>query len=59
MSIQSLSAEEVIDKYSAMVYRIAITQIRSVPDAEDIFQEVFLRYVRKNQTFQSEEHRKA
>ena len=59
MSIQPLRAEEVIDKYSAMVYRIALTQVRSVPDAEDVFQEVFLRYVQKNPVFQSEEHRKA
>jgi RNA polymerase sigma-70 factor (ECF subfamily) len=28
-------------------------------DAEDVFQEVFIRYISKPRTFQSEEHRKA
>lgn len=50
---------EVIDKYSAMVYRIALTQVRSVSDAEDVFQEVFLRYFQKERVFQNEEHKKA
>lgn len=50
---------EVIDKYSAMIYRIALTQVRSVSDADDIFQEVFLRYLQKERSFQNEEHKKA
>lgn len=49
----------VVDAYAAMVYRLALTRVRTVPDAEDVFQEVFLRYFEKERTFENEEHRKA
>lgn len=51
--------DSVIDRYSSMVYKIALTNMRSKFDAEDIFQEVFLRYMKNNRPFASEEHRKA
>lgn len=53
------TSEDVIDKYKDMVYRIAITHVGNRVDADDIFQEVFLRYVRKTIVFESEEHRKS
>jgi len=53
------TAESVVREYSSMVYRLAYAQVRSRSDADDIFQEVFLRYVRNTSVFQSEEHRKA
>jgi len=63
MEIQSLRTDdcidEVIDKYSNMVYRLALAQMKNKQDAEDVFQEVFLRYISKSRTFESEEHRKA
>ena len=63
MEIQSLHTDdcidEVIEKYSRMVYRLAFAQMKNKPDAEDVFQEVFLRYISKPRTFESEEHRKA
>jgi len=63
MAIQSLRTDdcidEVIDKYSNMVYRLALAHMRTKHDAEDVFQEVFLRYISKTHTFESEEHRKA
>ena len=63
MEIQSLRTDdcidEVIDRYSNMVYRLALAQMKNKQDAEDIFQEVFLRYISKPRTFESEEHRKA
>lgn len=46
-------------KYSHMVYRLAWTHSRNDADAEDIFQEVFLRYVRHAWKLLEEEHRKA
>lgn len=52
-------AEQVIRYYSDMVYRLAFARTGSKQDADDVFQEVFLRYVKKNPSFQSEEHRKA
>ena len=42
-----------------MVYRLALARAGNSADAEDIFQEVFLRYVSKAPAFTSEEHRKA
>ena len=51
--------EEEIRRYAAMVYRLALARTGSSADAEDIFQEVFLRYVSKAPAFTSEEHRKA
>ncbi len=51
--------EEVIRYYSPMVYRIAITRTGSSSDAEDIFQEVFLKLVTNKKPFDTEEHRKA
>lgn len=63
MKIQSLRTndciDEVIEKYSKTVYRLAFAQVKSKHDADDVFQEVFLRYIRKNIEFDSEEHRKA
>lgn len=53
------STEQVIRHYADMVYRLAFARTRSKYDADDIFQEVFLRYVKKHPVFEGEEHRKA
>jgi len=51
--------EEVIRFYSPLVYRLALTRTQSTEDAEDIFQEVFLKLVSNRKPFETEEHRKA
>jgi len=51
--------EDIVVKYSNMVYRLAISHMRNKSDADDVYQEVFFRYIRKNPIFESEEHRKA
>lgn len=51
--------EKVIQYYSNMVYRIAFARTGTKHDADDVFQEVFLRYVKKKPVFEDEEHRKA
>ena len=51
--------EEVIKIYTKMVYGIALTHVRNQSDADDVFQETFLIYFKKNKTFNDEEHRKA
>ena len=51
--------EAAVRRYGAMVYRLARSQVRRRCDAEDIFQEVFLRYFRAEEEFSSEEHRRA
>lgn len=51
--------ESVVKAYSNMVYRLAFSQTRNKSIADDIYQEVFLRYIRKKPNFESEKHRKA
>ena len=51
--------EKVIRYYSDMVYRLAFARTGTTHDADDVFQEVFFRYVKKQPVFQDEEHRKA
>lgn len=53
------SPEAVIRRYSDMVYRLAFARTGNRSDAEDLYQEVFLRYLTKAPAFASEEHRKA
>ena len=51
--------EAVIRQYADLVYRIAYAQTHRRCDADDLFQEVFLRYCQRKSVFTSEEHRKA
>lgn len=51
--------ENIINKYSRTVYKLAFAQTRNKNDADDIFQEVFLRYIRKQPVFENKEHEKA
>ncbi len=52
-------ATEMIEKYADMVYKLAYAQVRNRQDADDIFQEVFIRLVQYGEAFESEEHEKA
>lgn len=54
-----MNADDVVSCYGAMVYRLAYARLQNRHDADDIFQEVFLRYVRRAPTFASYEHGKA
>lgn len=49
----------IIEKHSDMVYRLALARCASIENAEDIFQEVFLKLSEKLPKFKSEEHEKA
>lgn len=51
--------DEVIEKYADMVYRLVFSRVKNKNDADDIFQEVFLRYIKSERDFETEEHRKA
>ena len=53
-----LSAEYFIEKYADMVYRIALLQTKNKSDADDVFQEVFLRLVKYIDRIENEEHGK-
>ena len=51
--------EEIIKQYSDMVYRLAFARMGTRHDADEIFQEVFLRFIKKKPVFHEEEHCKA
>ncbi len=51
--------DRAIEKYSDMIYRIAMTITGNEEDAKDVFQETFLRLVRNKDKITSEEHLKA
>ena len=49
---------QLVEMYASMIYRIAYTRMQNVTDAEDITQEVLLKYLKAGKTFRDEEHRK-
>lgn len=51
--------DKTIERYSDMIYRIAVTITGNEEDAKDAFQETFLRLVRSRNKIASEEHLKA
>lgn len=61
MDRQSLCADdlEIISKYSDTVYRMAYSMVKNRYDADDIHQEVFVRYINKRPKFISTEHENA
>ncbi len=54
-----VSDQAVIEKYFNMVYKLALSQTKDITSADDVTQEVFLRYLKHSSKFESEEHRKA
>lgn len=48
-----------IDRYSDMLFKIAYIRLQNVEDAEDVVQEVFYQYFKREDSFDSEEHEKA
>ena len=47
------------EQYADTVYRVAFLRTKNSSDAEDVLQEVFLRYIRRAPEFMSAEHAKA
>ncbi len=56
---QNDSVDEILERYAAMVYRLAYARTKNRFDSDDILQEVFMRYIRSAPDCQDEEHRKA
>ncbi len=50
---------DTIYKYSDMVYRLAFARTQNRFDAEDIYQDVFMKLFSEERSFESEEHKKA
>lgn len=63
MEIQPERTQEFIDsvqeKFSVTVYRLALLQTKRQSVAEAVYREVFLRLVRRQDSFENEEHMKA
>ena len=59
VTMSFLDSSATVKLYKGMVHAIAMTHTRSRSDAEDVFQNVFLVYHRKQPVFESEERRKA
>lgn len=59
MALTEEQRTQIVNQWGDMVYRLALARTASVPDAEDVFQEVFLRYFRHEDKFHNDEYRKA
>lgn len=57
--LQALDTRGVVLRYESMVYAIALTHTPCAGDADDVYQDVFLTYHRRQPECRSEEHRKA
>ena len=57
--IRQLTTEEIVEQYADMVYRVAVNETGNRTDAEDVFQEVFLRLVKYRDRITTKEHLKA
>jgi len=51
--------EAVFERYSDTVYRLAYSRVKNPHDASDVTQDVFLKYIRAEKTYNDEEHIKA
>ncbi len=48
-----------VEEYGNMVYRLAFFYTNSKYDADDIYQDVFFKYLQNKKQFKNEEHKKA
>ena len=55
----TVDVDKAVRQYADMVYRLAVSNTNVVQDAEDVFQEVFVRLVRYKDKIEDEEHLKA
>lgn len=54
-----IQAKQAIELYSDMIRRICFMYLKNYSDVEDIFQEVFLKYILYFGVFENKEHEKA
>ena len=59
MTKERITAEGAVDRYADMVYRLALSQMKNRTDADDLFQEVFVRLAGNVHKLESWEHVKA
>ena len=54
-----VSKKDSIEKHFNTVYKLALSQMKSKSAADDITQEVFLRFIKTDKPFENDEHIKA
>jgi len=59
MTSAPIDYRRVVEEYQGLVYGLALSRTGNKFDADDVFQDVFLIYFRKNIAFRDDEHRKA
>ncbi len=50
---------DIVEKYFDIIYKLALSQTKSRDSADDVVQEVFLRFLKSDKDFESDEHIKA
>ncbi|MCI6379491.1 MULTISPECIES: RNA polymerase sigma factor [Faecalicoccus] len=50
---------QAIDKYVNLITRICFLYLKNEADTQDVLQSVFLKYLKHDKPFESEEHEKA
>ncbi len=58
-SLDRIALQQKINNYSNMLYKIAFLQLRNNQDAEDVVQETFYQFVKRESEFESLDHEKA
>jgi len=53
-----MSFDQIVDKYSDMVTRICIVKLRDYMNAQDCYQNIFIKLYRNHPHFENEEHLK-
>lgn len=51
--------ERIVETYSDLLLRLAIHHVKNMAEAQDVVQDVFLKYMKKNPKFDSLDHEKA
>jgi RNA polymerase sigma-70 factor (ECF subfamily) len=54
-----IDMNDVLKNYADMIYKLALAHTKNISDSEDVFQEVFFKYLKNKTKFQSKEHQKA
>lgn len=54
-----ITASQAFKRHSDMVYRLAVARVKNKYDADDILQEVFLRFIKVKDKVENDEHLKA
>lgn len=52
-------AGRAVEKYADMIRRICFMHLKNYSDVEDVFQDVFLKYILHDQPFENDEHERA